>query len=207
MSMQRQNIPRVFCPYCGTRFADGISIDAPQLPCVACGLVDQPRRTGPAVLVLTIVFAEDQILLIKRGLPPYCGFWAPPGGYVEPGESLESAAAREVNEEVGVSLLPDQLIPHTIASLPALNQIYVIFLAVLDRVVSLRPELPEVLDAGWFSEHTYPRDEIWPPGKGFDMGRVFERVRTGRVDFYQLSADWMRVISNSDGKVVYLWRR
>jgi ADP-ribose pyrophosphatase YjhB (NUDIX family) len=158
-------------------------------------------------LVLTIVFAENQMLLIKRGVEPYRGFWAPPGGFVELGESLESAAIREVREEVGITLLADQLLPHTIASLPALSQVYVIFLAVLDRAVTLDPKLPEALDAGWFSEHNYPLEEVWAPARGFDMGRVFERVRTGRVDFYQLSEDWMRVLTNSDGKIDYLWRR
>jgi len=177
--------------------------------CKSCGHTThaEPPAGGPAVLVLTIVFAENQMLLIKRGIPPYRGFWAPPGGFVEFGESLESAAIREIHEEAGITLSADQLLPHTIASLPSMNQIYVIFLAVLDRAVTLHPSLPEALDAEWFTEHNYPLKEVWAPARGFDMGRVFERVRTGRVDFYQLSEDWMRVITNSDGNIVYLWRR
>jgi len=206
------HVPRcVFCCYCGARFESHSAIDAPVLHvrCKSCGSTThaEPPSRGPALLVLTIVFAENQMLLIKRGVEPYRGFWAPPGGFVELGESLESAAIREVHEEVGITLSADQLLPHTIASLPALSQVYVIFLAVLDRAVTLDPKLPEALDAGWFAEHNYPLEEVWAPARGFDMGRVFERVRTGRVDFYQLSEDWMRVLTNSDGKIDYLWRR
>jgi ADP-ribose pyrophosphatase YjhB (NUDIX family) len=209
--MQSQ-VPRcVFCCYCAARFEDQAPADEPvlHLRCKSCGRIThaEPPSGGPAVLVLTIVFAENQMLLIKRGVPPYRGFWAPPGGYVEAGESLESAAIRELNEEVGIALSADQLLPHTIASLPAMNQVYVIFIAVLDRAVTLYPKLPEALDARWFAEHNYPIKEVWAPARGFDMGKVFERVRTGRVDFYQLSEDWMRVITNSDGKIIYLWRR
>ena len=51
------------------------------------------------LLVLTQIFAEDHILLLKRGLEPYRGKWAPPGGFVERGESSQAAAVREVWEE------------------------------------------------------------------------------------------------------------
>ncbi|MFJ7209514.1 NUDIX domain-containing protein [Streptomyces sp. NPDC098789] len=42
------------------------------------------------------------VLLIKRGWPPYEGAWALPGGWVDPGETIHAAAARELGEEAGV---------------------------------------------------------------------------------------------------------
>lgn len=43
-----------------------------------------------------------QVLLIRRGRDPYQGHWALPGGFCEPTESVEQAAARELEEETGV---------------------------------------------------------------------------------------------------------
>ncbi len=60
----------------------------------------------PALTVDIVVFTlrenRLQVLLIQRGEPPYQGKWALPGGFVRMEESLEEAAARELEEETGV---------------------------------------------------------------------------------------------------------
>jgi ADP-ribose pyrophosphatase YjhB (NUDIX family) len=60
-----------------------------------------PRETRLAVSVVVLRAAD--VLLVERGRPPAAGRWAPPGGAVEPGESLEAAARREVEEETGIA--------------------------------------------------------------------------------------------------------
>lgn len=45
---------------------------------------------------------EGRFLLVKRANPPEAGHWTLPGGRVDPGETLEQAAVREVYEETGV---------------------------------------------------------------------------------------------------------
>lgn len=60
----------------------------------------------PSVTVDMLIFAVDQeeadLLLVKRKNHPFIGQWAIPGGFVGLDESLEEAAARELEEETGL---------------------------------------------------------------------------------------------------------
>ena len=58
--------------------------------------------TRPSVAVGAVVFKDDCVLLIRRGQPPAIDNWAIPGGKVKLGETLQSAAEREIFEETGV---------------------------------------------------------------------------------------------------------
>ena len=67
-----------------------------------------PRDYPPvAVTVDVALFAilrdELHVLLIQRGIEPFAGAWALPGGFVQPDEGLDDAAARELAEETGVA--------------------------------------------------------------------------------------------------------
>ncbi len=55
------------------------------------------------IVIFTIRRDELKLLLIKRGLPPYEGMWALPGGFINLDESLDEGARRELEEETGVS--------------------------------------------------------------------------------------------------------
>lgn len=54
------------------------------------------------LVVLTIRDRRMCVLLVERGIPPYAGRWALPGGYVLPDEDLRDAAYRELEEETGI---------------------------------------------------------------------------------------------------------
>ncbi len=62
----------------------------------------------PAVTVDAVVFRKgvtgDEVLLIRRGHPPFEGKWALPGGFVDMDETLEEAVKRELKEETGLEL-------------------------------------------------------------------------------------------------------
>lgn len=66
---------------------------------------DYPR---PAVTTDCVVFGFDghnlKILLIERGLEPYKGCWAFPGGFLNMDETAEQGALRELREETGLDL-------------------------------------------------------------------------------------------------------
>lgn len=61
----------------------------------------------PALTADIVVFAHENedvyVLLIRRGGHPFIGSWALPGGFAEKSEQIENTAARELEEETGVS--------------------------------------------------------------------------------------------------------
>jgi 8-oxo-dGTP diphosphatase len=60
----------------------------------------------PALSVDVVAYSlrenDLKVLLIRRGVPPYKGKWAIPGGFVRLNEGLDEAALRELEEETGV---------------------------------------------------------------------------------------------------------
>jgi 8-oxo-dGTP diphosphatase len=58
----------------------------------------------PSLTVDGIINEGKSILLIKRGRDPFRGLYALPGGFVEYGETVESAIEREILEETGLSV-------------------------------------------------------------------------------------------------------
>jgi 8-oxo-dGTP diphosphatase len=53
---------------------------------------------------------EGKFLFIRRKNPPYQGRWALPGGFVDVGETVEEACAREVLEETGLAVTVERLV-------------------------------------------------------------------------------------------------
>lgn len=65
--------------------------------------MDYPKPSLTADMCLYAQEGKDvYVLLIRRGRPPFAGSWAFPGGFVEKGETVEDAAARELAEETGI---------------------------------------------------------------------------------------------------------
>lgn len=62
--------------------------------------IKHPFLTVDAIIKCDI----NSIILVKRKNSPYKGFWALPGGFVEYGETVESAVLREIMEETGLEI-------------------------------------------------------------------------------------------------------
>ncbi|MCP8939060.1 NUDIX hydrolase [Alsobacter sp. SYSU M60028] len=63
---------------------------------------DRLYPARPIMAASVAVFRDGRVLLATRTKPPAADLWSLPGGLVEPGETLEEAALRELREEVGV---------------------------------------------------------------------------------------------------------
>jgi 8-oxo-dGTP diphosphatase len=61
-----------------------------------------PRYQNPALAVDAVWIRSGTVLLVRRGRPPFRGFWALPGGFVEIRETVEEALVRELREETGL---------------------------------------------------------------------------------------------------------
>ena len=137
-----------FCGRCGGPTRDHPSDRAKQCP--ACGLQNFPRLS-PAIIVR--VTDGDRMLLARSPrFPP--GRYSVLAGFVEPGETLEEAVAREVEEEVGVAV--EDIRYFGSQPWPFPNSLMLGFTA---RYAGgdLRPDPAEIEDAGWYAPDALPQ--------------------------------------------------
>ena len=131
-----------FCGRCGTPTVNAPAERAKLCP--NCGLLSFPRLS-PAVIML--VQRGDE-LLMARNRAFAEGFFSVLAGFVEPGESLEEAVAREVREEVGLELrdiryFGSQPWPYPHSLMIGFTAHY--------ASGEIRPQADEIVEAGWFS--------------------------------------------------------
>jgi len=94
------------------------------------------------VVILTMSEGRLHVLLVRRGVPPFEGMWAMPGGFKRPTETLDEAAKRELLEETGVdgaSLLRQFGAYGDPERDPRLNVVTIAYLAVLREVGDVVP--------------------------------------------------------------------
>lgn len=132
-----------FCGRCGQP-----TVNAPgerAKLCPQCGLLSFPRLS-PAVIML-IRRGEDEFLLARnRGFAE--GFYSVLAGFVEPGESLEEAVAREVHEEVNLDIRDIRYFGSQPWPFP--HSLMIGFTA--DYAGGdIRPQPEEIVEAGWYS--------------------------------------------------------
>lgn len=84
-----------FCPYC----AEPYGVLGHVQTCRACGRIVW-HNSAPCAAAT--VLREGKLLLVKRGIEPFKGWWDIPGGFLQPGEHPTEGAVREVLEETGL---------------------------------------------------------------------------------------------------------
>lgn len=152
--MQRRIIK--YCRECGTAVDYRIPDDGDtreRAVCPACGTI---HYINPLLVVGTVPYWGDQVLLCKRAIEPRHGKWTLPAGFMELGETMAQGAARETAEEAGAEVEMGPLF--STMSVPRVGQVHVFYLA---RLLSDRFDPgTESLEARLFTEAEVPWDEI-----------------------------------------------
>ncbi len=165
-----------FCGACGhpTEAANGGHLR--RCTAEACGLSHFPR-VDPAVIMLVHDGGDRCVLGRQKVWPP--GMHSTLAGFVEPGESLEEAVAREVAEEVGLAVR--DVVYHSSQPWPFPSSLMLGFHAIADHVpLDVDPE--ELESAAWFSR------------EALRASPENERLKLPRADSIarRLIEDWLR---------------
>jgi NAD+ diphosphatase len=142
------------CPLCGTPTVESNS--GWTRTCPADGSEHYPR-TDPAVIML--IHDGADLALLGRGVQWGPGRFSTLAGFVEPGESLEAAVAREVFEEVGVVVRDVRYVASQPWPFPA--SLMLGFGARLDGDPTIDLDPVEMAEAGWFTRAEVQRAADW----------------------------------------------
>ncbi|MEM7309757.1 MAG: NUDIX domain-containing protein [Planctomycetota bacterium] len=157
------------CALCGGALSEAQVEDRARLRCGECGFVLYLNPAAAAAGV--VVNPGGEVLLVRRAIEPWRGYWALPAGYQELDEPPEEALRREVREEAGIDVevlgLLDLLFVDKDPRKPA-N--VAVFLCRADAT-HVQPMSSDVSDAAWFG-----LDRL-PPHIGFDnYERILQRL-------------------------------
>ena len=152
-----------FCAACGSPTEERAIEGRARPVCTACGQVEY---LDPKLAVAVLITRDGRILLGRRGPGTReSGKWSFPAGFVERGERVEHAAAREAREETGLKVA----VGHLIGLFSSDGETVV--LAVYAATAAGEPEAGDDLsEVGWFSvselpELAFPRDrrimDVW----------------------------------------------
>ncbi|SEO72647.1 NUDIX hydrolase [Aquisalimonas asiatica] len=127
--------------------------DRERLVCDDCGFI---QYENPKIVVGSVAYWGDRILLCRRAIEPRIGYWTLPAGYLELGEDVQVGARREAWEEARAQMEIEQLL--AVYTIQRISQVQLIYRARLTSPeVSAGPESREV---ALFHPDEIPRDEI-----------------------------------------------
>ena len=168
-----------FCPQCGSRVELRIppGDNLARHVCSACGTI---HYENPRLVVGCVPEHDGRILLCRRAIEPRRGYWTVPAGFMENGETLQQAAARESLEEALAEVQIGSLL--SVVHVLHAQQVHVFFRAAL-QAGSFGPG-PESLEVELVRPQEIPWAEIAFPSTDFTLRRYLEDRAAGREQHY-----------------------
>jgi ADP-ribose pyrophosphatase YjhB (NUDIX family) len=144
-----------FCSNCGLPVESKIPAGdhLPRFVCTGCHMV---HYKNPLLVLGCVPEWQEKILLCRRAIEPRLGFWTVPAGFMENGETMQQAAARECHEEALAEVEVGSLL--AVVNVTRANQVHVFFRAKL-----LEPKFapgPESLEVALYDESQIPWSEL-----------------------------------------------
>ena len=164
-----------FCPSCAApierRVPDGDHL--PRFVCTRCGTI---HYRNPRLIAGCVPEYDGRILICRRAIEPRRGHWTIPAGFMEVGETLQQAAARECQEEALARVEIGN--PCAIVHVLHAEQVHVMFRAALAE-----PSFgagAESLEVELCAEHELPWADLAFASVEFTLRRYFEDRAAGR---------------------------
>jgi ADP-ribose pyrophosphatase YjhB (NUDIX family) len=182
-----------FCSNCGARVAPRIP-PGDNLPRHVCGCCRTIHYRNPLLVVGCVPEHEKRILLCRRAIEPRRGYWTVPAGFMENGETLQQAAARESREEALAEVVVGSLLA-IVHVLPA-DQVHVFFRAAMPEArfgVGL-----ESLEVALFDPSEIPWAEMAFPNTNYVLRRYLEDQTAGREGHYFTTYERRTPLRSSD---------
>jgi ADP-ribose pyrophosphatase YjhB (NUDIX family) len=173
-----------FCSHCGnpveSRIPPGDHL--PRFVCPHCGTI---HYENPRIIAGCVPDHDGRVLLCRRAIEPRLGYWTFPAGFMENGETIQQAAARESLEEARARVQIGSLLAvvHVIEA----RQVHIFFRATLPRAEF--GIAPESLEVGLFAQADIPWTEIAFPSIEFALRKSFTDQAAGREDHHFTTAE------------------
>ena len=175
-----------FCSQCGQSVSFKIPPDDNRERFV-CDHCDTVHYQNPNNVCGAILTHGDKILLCKRAIEPRYGLWTLPAGFMENGETVAEAAAREAMEEANAQA--GQLSLFGVFSMPYISQVYLMFHGELASPKVFAGF--ESLEVGLFTQAEIPWDELAFPVVTHSL-KLFYDLGTDKVHHAWFSRDAQR---------------
>lgn len=174
--------PIKHCSDCGATAVYRIPDDGDTRQRAVCPVCHRVHYENPLIVVGTVPYWGDKVLLCKRNIEPRKGKWTLPAGFMELAETVAQGAARETLEEAGAEFELEGFF--SLVNVAQVSQVHMFYRARL-LSDSFKPGF-ETIEARLFAEHEIPWDQIAFRTVKETLERYFTDRADGHFNFHAL---------------------